>query len=613
VAGLWAGVFCGGREAEAGDEDADEGAEAEDAGDDGEDGDAGAVEAGGREMATAATVAAAAAAAATSACEGEVEGAGFCAGAGAETAGDDGAVDLAGSDRIGAAGEETGADAGFEGGGGGVVRTAAGGAGAPRAGRLEEAGGVVGVLGADATLRGEIGLGAGLDAGAAGDDGVGAMSDERMELGAGDEADEARTDAAGATIDEGPELGAGDEGEGAGTEVAGATIDEGPELGAGDDGAGSTFVGVTVLGATAWTGAAGVDEADFAAAPKLSREGGGGGVPGARCAAAGSLTISEVCLLDGSSAAGVAGSSAGGRLRERIFEAMAAPAARSAAPDKLDEDFLSRTVVCSFAGALGGARGAEVRAGGGDKGPEVVGAVAAVCAGTGDSDDVAGRLAPRAVSRCEGRLASDEVAGAEEGGLSEEVGASELVAVRDTVAGRGGIVGGCADDTGAGGVPAGEPGAGVAGDADEVDEDGEAGAEGAPPEGRTKAGMVGSGGGGVICAVGASPETVVLFTEAGRGGTAGGCGEESAGPGTIDCEARLTELPAAGGVGTFGGTAPGEAGAEGAADAPGNDMAVAACEKGGAGAALAGSAGTCGGAGRWVLRGSCGGRGLSEM
>jgi hypothetical protein len=44
LAGLWAGVFCGGREEEAGDDDADEGAEAEGAGDDVEE-DAGAVEA----------------------------------------------------------------------------------------------------------------------------------------------------------------------------------------------------------------------------------------------------------------------------------------------------------------------------------------------------------------------------------------------------------------------------------------------------------------------------------------------------------------------------------------------------------------------------------------
>lgn len=164
------------------------------------------------------------------------------------------------------------------------------------------------------------------------------------------------------------------------------------------------------------------------------------------------------------------------------------------------------------------------------------------------------------------------------------------------------------DEVEAGWVSAGELGAGVAGDADE------AGVEGAPAAGRTKGGMVGSGGRGVICAVGASPEMGVLFTAAGRGGTVGTCAEESVEPATIDCEARLSELPPAGGVGTFGGTAPGVAGAEEAVDAaPGKDMAVAAGEAGGAGAGLAGSAGTCGWAERWVLRGSWGGRGLSEM
>jgi hypothetical protein len=297
----------------------------------------------------------------------------------------------------------------------------------PAAGRLVEAGGVVagaGMIGADATFSGESGLGAGIETDAAGADGAGATFDGGRELGAGDEVDAARTDAAGAAIDEGPELGAGDE--------TGA---------AGDDGAGATLAGETELGAAAWAGVAGVDGAGFAGAPKLSRDGGGGGVPGARCAGAGSLTISEVCLCDGSSDAGASGSSAGRRLRERIFEAMAAPAARSAAPDRLDEDFLSRTVICFFAGALGGARGVEDRAGGGDKGPEVVGVVTG-CAATGDSDEVAGRLAPREVSCCEGRLASDEVAGAEEGALSEAVGASKVGALRDTVAGRGGIVGG---------------------------------------------------------------------------------------------------------------------------------------------------------------------------
>lgn len=268
--------------------------------------------------------------------------------------------------------------------------------------------------------------------------------------------------------------------------------------------------------------------------------------------------MSEVRLRGGGFVAGALVTAAG--LGESALAATAAPAASSAAPVSVGEG--------RFAGVAAGA-----------------------AAATGGRGEVSGRFALLAESFCEGRMPVDAGADGDGGALMEAVGASDGATFRKTVAGREGTAAGgvAAGEEVPSGVPVAEADgvAGFVGENEMVPLDLEGGvdvtavaglaeaAEGAgkdPPLGRLNAGTVGSGGTGVICAVGASLGAVARdCAAAGRGGTVGVCAGEPARPGTIDCDARLSDEP----------------------------VAIV-------------SAGTCGKAGSEPI-GCCGGRGVSGM